>query len=300
MTRWVAMLAVAAAILAAPGPASAGAIFIGDRDDSVVSVTNRIGGFYQPFDGGTRLDSEHAISNYEAGTVELRTGFTHYRSLDGFGNPTGPLIGGPGEAYARASLAESSLKARVSADSIYDTRFFDGFQQFSNATVTDRIDFIGTTDPVWVELVMTLDGTVQVPDNANASLSYRIFGVGGGASREYATGREGADNLREGMSFDTLRVSFQRVGGFDFRARLELSVSSGEGTAFDLDFANSADFQINVQDGVQYTSQSGFFTSTTEPGPSDPTPVPAPGTLVLLGIGLLGLVVARGRRESRA
>ena len=86
-------------------------------------------------------------------------------------------------------------------------------------------------------------------------------------------------------------ITIDQVTDFDVFASLGAFTSTGNNpVSVKLDFLNTGSFGIQVADGVTYTSQSGVFLDS-----SNPNTVPVPGTLALLGIGLLGIV---GRRRT--
>lgn len=73
------------------------------------------------------------------------------------------------------------------------------------------------------------------------------------------------------------------------------TVGSGSGLeSYTLDFENTATYSQTFANGVEVFSSSGEFLGLEAPPTEPPTDVPAPGSLPLLGLGLLSLLWRRG------
>ncbi|CAA0123303.1 Uncharacterised protein [Halioglobus japonicus] len=209
----------------------------------------------------------------------------------------------------RAGADLNTGKARALVD-------LTGTNQFGQAVggFGDTVSFSNNSVGTSVNFSFLFDGTMDVTNvvNQGAFMQYGyqatlyVFEAGSGATYANYTSIGGeligrskfASFTNPETDVSTVvndilsqSITISDVQDFDVFASLGVFTSTGNNPVrVKLDFLNTGSFGIQTADGVTYTSQSGVFLDST-----NPSTVPVPGTLALLGIGLLGIA---GRRRT--
>ncbi len=212
----------------------------------------------------------------------------------------------------------SSLKAAADLNTGTARALVDvtGTNQVAQAVAGfgDTVSFSDNSVGTMVDFSFAFDGLINITNVVNQgstlqygySTTFYVFEAGSGATYANFTSVGGElIGRNDFLSFinPTADVSttindmfsgsvlIDQVLDFDIFATLGVFTSTNDNpVSVTLDFFNTGTFGIQVVDGVTYSSQSGVFLDS-EPSNS----VPAPGTLALLGLGLLGITGRRRR-----
>lgn len=210
----------------------------------------------------------------------------------------------------------SAVKAKVDLNNGTGKAFVDitGANQYGQAVASfgDRVSFSSNAVGTTADFSFAFDGTIDVTGVTGGSLQYGystnyfVFEAGSGATFANFTSHGGhligqnefnsftnpladVSTVINGIFSDSIVIG--SVKDFDIFASIGVFTSTQSHTGnVTLDFFNTGTFSIDVASGVTYSSQSGVFLNSVVP----PTSVPVPGTLALLGLGLLVLI---GRRR---
>ena len=239
---------------------------------------------------------------------------------------------GTASGQSEASLENGTLKAKAEATSLQNTGpfdvnantfvrsdFGDSFRTFegggpftwTNSTeATFSIDFSGTAytgsgvnDRADVGFFISilkpgfLDGYAQWlinDDSFPSDLSANTI-----ASQDYhLAGQLFSFQLPAGPLPTTIDFTFTPGGDFDWYAGITVDTAASLLGTSAADFFNTAALSYSGPQGTTTYSASGLFPGTMDLADLDSAaPIPEPGTLLLLGMGMAGLVFFRRKKQ---
>lgn len=223
--------------------------------------------------GGQKLDSDEkggaGSESASTGATVPSANSTAYGSLG-----TGAMHLG---AFADAPDGEEYLMSEAQAMvEIWDT-----------VTV-----YWGHTSVSRIPLTVRFDGSRSGPE---AHSGFEYFGVT--ASAEYTADQdlwEIDDVILPPLTNDPIRTTTFKVYARAFVSAYSNNSPYQEGYGFEgeasaSDYTHTLKFMWNLPAGVTYTSESGHF---------NPQAVPEPGSMVVLGVGAIGLLRRRAKRRA--
>lgn len=218
------------------------------------------------------------------GSIDPATEFT-----DPYWKQYGVYIGGGG------STSANTLRVFVRANS--------GFSR-TTAVIRDTYVLLGPAGTVDIGAAFTADGSVDildtgVPGVGFAGQAYATIAIGTGMS----TGGTSVVGYLAGDVYETGFVNSPAHFEFDLATSVTKTVTVG--TAFDLAFVFQVHGSIAYQaDGlstglIDFTLPDGYTLTSTLgwTSPTATTTVPAPASVAILAVGLVGLRIMRPRRR---
>jgi len=192
-----------------------------------------------------------------------------------------------GSSFAEADMSAGTLKTYAYTSTLLAIPGFRGVDVNASASFDDNFTIQGLPAGVnWIEASLHITGRIFSPGggSANSFSGYDIdFGPG---ADEKIFGNTSADK-----PIDVTLTQTYFVSSFDpFRVQgsLQSYAHGWDGNNPFSDFSNTAILSFALPDGTTITSEGGFYQSAS-------STVPEPATMLLLGIGLVGLAGTRRR-----
>ena len=165
---------------------------------------------------------------------------------------------------------------------------------------------VGGSGSDTITLDFGLDGNLSLGGEASYSQSIQLELGSGEMSRKGFSGGDVIDTGFTGGWNPGFGYTNDTISGFNFQG--SLTVTNGEvleisyiqqmncNDSATCDFSNTSQMALNLPSDVSYTSDSGVFL-TDVPGQGQSTP--EPGSLLLVGLGIVGIGYVRRRRFAR-